>query len=69
LLGHVLGLALEQRDRVGCIGIVTDAKADAVRFYEALGFVPLECIREGLLAGEPLPLFLGIDTLAPAVER
>jgi GNAT superfamily N-acetyltransferase len=69
LLGHVLGLALEQRDRLGCVGVVTDAKADAVRFYEALGFVPLEGVREGLLAGEPLPMFLGIETIASSVER
>lgn len=69
LLRHVLGLALEQRGRLGCLGVVTDAKADAVRFYEALGFVPLEGVREGLLVGEPLPMFLGIETIASSVER
>jgi GNAT superfamily N-acetyltransferase len=69
LLAHVLGLALEQRDRLGCVGVVTDAKPDAVSFYEALGFVPLEGVREGLLVGEPLPMFLGIDTIASSVER
>lgn len=26
LLRHVLGLAVEQRDRIGCVGVVTDAK-------------------------------------------
>jgi GNAT superfamily N-acetyltransferase len=69
LLRHVLDLAVEQRDRLGCVGIVTDAKAKAVRFYEALGFVPLEGVREGLLPGEPLPMFLGIETVASAIER
>src|SRR5690606_20240697 len=39
LLAHVLRLSLEQRDRLGCVGVVTDAKAEAVRFYEELGFV------------------------------
>ncbi len=66
LLRHVLGLALEQRDRLGCVGVVTDAKPDAVAFYENLGFQALEGIREGLLVSEPLPMFLGIKTIATA---
>lgn len=64
LLRHVLGLAIAQRDLSGCVGVVTDAKPDAVRFYEALGFVALEGVREGQLVGEPLPMFLGIETIA-----
>lgn len=67
LLRHVLVLALEQRDRLGCVGVVTDAKPDAVGFYESLGFQPLEGVREGLLVSEPLPMFLGIDTVALAI--
>ena len=67
LLRHVLGLALGQRDRVGCVGVVTDAKAEAVSFYEGLGFVALERVREGLLVGEPLPMFLGIKTIAATI--
>lgn len=66
LLRHVLGVALEQRDRLGCIGVVTDAKPDAVSFYRSLGFEPLEGVREGLLIAEPLPMFLGIETIAAA---
>src|SRR6185295_7307490 len=61
LLRHVLQLAVDQRDRLGCIGVVTDAKLDAVAFYEGLGFEPLANVREGLLVGEPLPMFLGIE--------
>jgi GNAT superfamily N-acetyltransferase len=64
LLRHALGLALEQRDRYGCIGVVADAKPDAVAFYEGLGFAPLLGVREGLLSGEPLPMFLAIETIA-----
>jgi GNAT superfamily N-acetyltransferase len=67
LLRHVLGLALEQRDRLGCVGVVTDAKPDAVKFYEGVGFQSLEGVREGLLVAEPLPMFLGIETIAAAV--
>jgi len=69
LLGHVLALAIEQRDRAGCVGVVTDAKVEAVRFYEGLGFVPLEAVREGLLAGEPAAMFLSIQTIASTIER
>jgi GNAT superfamily N-acetyltransferase len=67
LLRHVLGLALEQRDRLGCVGVVTDAKPDAVTFYAGLGFQALEGVREGLLSSEPLPMFLGIETIATAL--
>lgn len=68
LLRHVLTLAVEQRDRIGCVGVVTDAKPEAVSFYQRLGFVPVGGVREGLLHGEPLPMFLGIDTVASALE-
>lgn len=65
LLRHVLLLALKQRDSAGCVGLVTDAKPEAVGFYERHGFVPLEEVREGtLLQGEPVPMFLPIDIVA-----
>lgn len=67
LLRHVLRLALEQRDRLGCVGVVTDAKPEAARFYEGLGFEALEGVREGLLPSEPVPMFLGIETIASAM--
>ena len=67
LLRHVLAVAVEQRDRIGWVGVVTDAKADAVSFYQRLGFVPVEGVREGLLHGEPLSMFLAIDTIASAL--
>ncbi|MGO8968849.1 MAG: hypothetical protein ACLQDQ_04695 [Myxococcaceae bacterium] len=52
-----------------CVGVVTDAKAQVVGFYDALGFVTLEGVREGLLAGEPVPMLLGIETVGSAIER
>lgn len=64
LLGQMLALAIEQRDRLGCVGVVTDAKREAVAFYEGLGFQALEGVREGLLVAEPVPMFLGIETIA-----
>ena len=63
----MLGLALRQRDQADCIGVVTDAKPAAVSFYESLGSVPLKGVREGLLHGEPLPMFLAIGTIAAAI--
>jgi GNAT superfamily N-acetyltransferase len=69
LLRHVLGLAIEQRDLLGCVGVVVDAKPEAVGFYEGLGFVALEGLREGLLVGEPVPMFLGIDSIAATMSR
>jgi hypothetical protein len=64
----VLRLAVEQRHRTGCVGVVTDAKREAVSFYQGLGFVPIEGVREGALHGEPLPMLLAIDTIASALE-
>jgi len=69
LIGHVLALAIRQRDQLGCIGVVTDAKPDAVAFYTSLGFVPLPGVREGLLVTEPQPLFLSIETIATALKH
>lgn len=69
LLRHVLKLAVQQRDHIGCVGVVTDAKPQAVGFYQGLGFVPVEGVREGLLQGEPRPLFLAIDNIAEALAE
>ena len=64
LLGHVLGLALDQRDRLGCVGVVTDAKA--IGFYERYGFTPLEGVREGALHGAPTLMFLAMSAITAA---
>jgi GNAT superfamily N-acetyltransferase len=69
LLRHTLTLAVEQRDRTGCVGVLADAKPEAVSFYRDLGFVPVADVREGLLHGEPLPMFLAIGTVAAALDR
>jgi GNAT superfamily N-acetyltransferase len=66
LLRHVLRLALQQRDSVGCVGVVTDAKPAAVDFYGRLGFVPLGTVLEGTLPGGTTAMFLSIESLAGA---
>ena len=65
LLRSVLELALEMRDRVGCIGVVVDAKADAAPFYASLGFERLE-LASGGLGDRPAPevLFLAIGVIS-----
>jgi len=67
LLRHVLVVALDQRDRLGCVGVVTDAKPEAVKFYEGLGFEAIAGVREGMLVSEPQPMFLGMETIARAL--
>ena len=66
LLRHVLALALEQRESLGCVGVVTDAKPEALAFYTRYGFEPLEGVREGALHGGPVPLFLPLSAVAQA---
>ncbi|HSW31563.1 MAG TPA: GNAT family N-acetyltransferase [Longimicrobiales bacterium] len=47
-------LALEMAERFGCLGIVVDAKPDAIGFYGDLGFFPLE-VTAGTLDTRPRP--------------
>ena len=69
LLRATLQLALELRDRVGCVGVVVDAKPGAVAFYSALGFRPMELV-SGVLGDrpEPITMFLPIGQIAAVVE-
>ena len=62
-LRHVLSLALNQRDSLGCIGVVTDAKPEAVAFYARYGFERIEAVREGALHGDATPLFLPLSVV------
>jgi GNAT superfamily N-acetyltransferase len=70
LLRVMLELALEIRDRIGCIGIVVDAKPDAVSFYSVLGFIPIDLI-SGSLGDrpEPVSMFLPIGQIAVAAKE
>ena len=70
LLRAMLEIALEMRDRVGCIGVVVDAKSDAVAFYSSLGFKPMDLI-SGALGDrpEPVAMFLPIGQIAIAIKE
>jgi len=41
LLVESIDLAMEQARRFGCVGLATDAKPDAIAFYQRYGFFPL----------------------------
>ena len=70
LLRAMLELALEMRDRVGCIGVVVDAKLDAIAFNSAFGFEIIELV-SGALGDrpEPVAMFLPISQIAAAVKE
>jgi GNAT superfamily N-acetyltransferase len=64
LLRAALVLAQRMADDFGCVGLLVDAKSEAVSFYEKLGFLRLEPV-----AGElgdrpvPVPMFLELSQL------
>ena len=70
LLRAMFELALDLRDRFGCMGVIVDAKPDAVGFYEGLGFMKLG-VTSGDLGDrpEPIPMFLPVQKIAQAAAR
>lgn len=63
LLRFVLRLALEMADQYGCVGVVVDAKPDAVAFYARYGFMPVEAV-EGESGARPAPTPMFLSTRA-----
>lgn len=55
LLRFALGLALRMRTDYGCIGVVVDARPNAVPFCRRFGFVALD-VTEGLADSRPAPV-------------
>ena len=64
LLKAVFVMARAMAGDFGCIGVVVDAKPQAVAFYERYGFTALEVV-QGHLGDrpEPLSMFLEIGTI------
>jgi GNAT superfamily N-acetyltransferase len=63
LLRAVFALAHRMAADMGCLGVVVDAKPDAVEFYRKLGFITLEPTA-GELGDRPLPLPMFIELMA-----
>jgi GNAT superfamily N-acetyltransferase len=65
LLRYALTLALQQKDTVGCVGVVVDAKPEVVEFYKKFGFSMIDGPVEGEIQGNPppSPLFLPIKAI------
>ena len=68
LLRFVFTLAHHTAATVGCLGVVVDAKPDAVGFYEKLGFIALD-VTAGELGDRPLPkpMFLELGAIPKPV--
>ncbi len=66
LLKQALIIARKTADAVGCVGVIVDAKQDAIPFYLRYGFEPMTTLR-GALGERPPPtsLFLPLG-LIPA---
>jgi GNAT superfamily N-acetyltransferase len=68
LLRVVLKLAVTMADDYGCVGVVVDAKPDAVRFYAKHGFQAIDAV-EGASDARPAPapMFLAIKAIRAAL--
>jgi GNAT superfamily N-acetyltransferase len=68
LLRFVLDLALRMSDDFGCVGVLVDAKPDAVEFYAKHGFIPLD-LTEGQSDARPQPsaMFRSIRAIRDAL--
>jgi len=59
LLKFAFNKALELKDTFGCVGIVVDAKKEAIPFYKHFGFIEMNVIEKHLT----IPMFLSIKSL------
>jgi GNAT superfamily N-acetyltransferase len=69
LMRAAFAMTIELRERLGCAGVVVDAKRNAESFYSSLGFEPLEVIA-GQIEEKPAPkpMFLPIREIEAAIK-
>ncbi len=68
LLRHVFSLAQEMAGRIECVGVVVDAKSEAVPFYERFGFEVLD-VQAGHLGDRPVPMPMFLELRAISKPR
>ncbi len=69
LLRYVFELGLRMAEGFGCVGIVVDAKPDAVAFYTRYGFIPLDLVEgESRARPQPTAMFLSLKEIAAAAK-
>lgn len=68
LVRHVFGLALKLAEDAGCVGVVVDAKPEAIGYYRRLGFEARSAVEGQARAPADLtPMFLSIETIRAAL--
>jgi GNAT superfamily N-acetyltransferase len=65
LLRQVFALALGMSSELGGVGVVVDAKPEAVAFYRRFNFLPLD--PEGDPLAATIPLFVPLDVIRGAL--
>ena len=65
LLRYAFLSAIQQRDIAGCVGVVVDAKIQAIEYYKRLGFQLIDEPIEGIIRGNPppQPMFIPIKSI------
>jgi GNAT superfamily N-acetyltransferase len=64
LLFAVFELALEMSTKYGCVGVLVDAKPDAIKFYAHYGFSQLTATAGMMhVAPAPAPMFISVAKL------
>lgn len=70
LLRFVLQLALRMADEFGCVGVLVDAKPDAIAFYAKYGFLAVEAVEgQSATRPQPTPMFLSIRAIERALPH
>jgi hypothetical protein len=70
LLRYVFTLALEMSEKVGCAGLLVDAKPSAVPYYAGFGFELAGPVEGQLLdRPEPSPMFLALQKVRAAIDE
>ena len=70
LLRFVLRLTMRMADDYGCVGVMVDAKPDAVAFYAKYGSLAVEAVEgQSEARPAPTPMFLSLRAIRDAIGR